>query len=552
MLNLLFISDNPKAMYIKSVLQPDLKVIIDVVSDFDLGLKNIFAKRPSIVCIQDQINGVTGENVARHIQMLLGNNTPKFILLLTGNGNARLIKGLYDHIVDLNQQNETVAKDITSTLKALLGDEWDKIYTPPRLTPALVRSSAPIPEELQDDIDKLIVTALSSHKPSGSSAVPSSISGLDTVPPPSITQTDPSKLSEKTAVAHTVANKHPVTSEITSTMTPEAVQTGIEKPKTCAANSNAVVASTPKLDPITAKPPAPPVIPDKPAPSATSQKAPPLVQPMPPPAATTEIQTAVAALQQSTISEKSPECPTPVGTEYTEHVHHPAPGAKAEISSEEISQSTPDSVEHGTVDLHPAPHERYQPAPAYLRRSASIAVVIAAVCVIGFTVGWYFVTQKPLWTHMTKQNIPPLSETRQVSTVVPAAVPAPKPIQPTAPQQVATQQSLEFILKKDRDPSYAKNNPGWERYAGADAEFRVFSVSERIQAIQVFAVKNKPISKPIVNAVLHGFAGSSDCRITSRSVESGVRIESGTIRNKYDVMLYRKDGALVAFAVSIN
>jgi len=153
MLNLLIISDSPKAMYAKSVLQPVLKVVIDVVADFDLGLKNVFGKRPSTVCIQDQIGGVTGENVARHIQMLLGNSAPQFILLLTGNGKVRLIKGLYEHIVDLSQSNETVAENITNTLKSLLGDEWDKIYIPPKLTPALVRSSVILPEESQADVE---------------------------------------------------------------------------------------------------------------------------------------------------------------------------------------------------------------------------------------------------------------------------------------------------------------------------------------------------------------------------------------------------------------
>jgi len=75
MLNLLFISDSPKVEYIKSVLQPVLKVIIDVVADFDHGLKDVFEKRPGTVCIQDQIGGVTGESVARHIQMLLSTSS---------------------------------------------------------------------------------------------------------------------------------------------------------------------------------------------------------------------------------------------------------------------------------------------------------------------------------------------------------------------------------------------------------------------------------------------------------------------------------------------
>ncbi|MDD2855515.1 MAG: hypothetical protein PHU01_08295 [Desulfuromonadaceae bacterium] len=106
MLNLLLISDSSKIENIKTILQPGLKVIIDVVADFDQGLKNVFEKRPATVCIQDQIGGVTGESVARHIQMLLDNSAPTFILLHTGSGSAKMVKGLYAHFIDLSKSNE--------------------------------------------------------------------------------------------------------------------------------------------------------------------------------------------------------------------------------------------------------------------------------------------------------------------------------------------------------------------------------------------------------------------------------------------------------------
>ncbi len=80
MINLLFISNSPRAELLRVHFQQILKIRIDVVEDFDHGLKDVFEKRPVTVCIQDQIAGVTGESVARHIQLLLGNGAPSFVL----------------------------------------------------------------------------------------------------------------------------------------------------------------------------------------------------------------------------------------------------------------------------------------------------------------------------------------------------------------------------------------------------------------------------------------------------------------------------------------
>ena len=188
MLNLLFISDSPKIEFIKSALQPFLKVIIDVVTDFDHGLKDVFEKRPATVCIQDQIGGVTGESVARHIQMLLGNSAPTFILLHSGNGKARAIKGLYEHLVDLSQPSDTLAEDIKITLKSLLGDQWEKIYIPPKLSPASIRSSVAVPEESRVDADKLVDDFLSDLETSGFS-VADDVSPFAAAAPDSISMT---------------------------------------------------------------------------------------------------------------------------------------------------------------------------------------------------------------------------------------------------------------------------------------------------------------------------------------------------------------------------
>ncbi len=156
MVNLLFIANNSRIDVIKNALQPLLKVKIDIVGDFDFGLKDVFEKRPSMVFIQDQIEGVTGESVARHIQMLLGSGAPSFIFMHEGNLKAKPVKGLYEHLIDLSQDDVKVLADIQSALKSILGPQWQKIYIPPAITKSVVKAALAVPEEHRASADQLV------------------------------------------------------------------------------------------------------------------------------------------------------------------------------------------------------------------------------------------------------------------------------------------------------------------------------------------------------------------------------------------------------------
>jgi hypothetical protein len=131
MINLLFISNSPRAELLRVHFQQILKIRIEVVEDFDRGLKDVFEKRPVVVCIQEQIAGVTGESVARHIQLLLGNGAPGFILMHEGSVKAKILPGLFDRLVDLSAPFEVVRQTLHLALQAQLGELWDKVYTPP-------------------------------------------------------------------------------------------------------------------------------------------------------------------------------------------------------------------------------------------------------------------------------------------------------------------------------------------------------------------------------------------------------------------------------------
>ncbi len=131
MLNLLFISNNARAELLRGHFQHLLKMRVELVADFDHGLKDVFEKRPVVVCIQEQIAGVTGESVARHIQLLLGSGAPAFILLHESGSKARALPGLFDYLVDLSAPFEVVTSSLGKALQMLLSEHWEMLYVAP-------------------------------------------------------------------------------------------------------------------------------------------------------------------------------------------------------------------------------------------------------------------------------------------------------------------------------------------------------------------------------------------------------------------------------------
>ena len=530
MLNLLFISDSPKIEHIKGILQPVLKVIIDVVTNFDHGLKDVFEKRPATVCLQDQIDGVTGESVARHIQMLLGNSSPTFILLHAGNGKARAIKGLYEHLIDLSQPNDIVAEDIKNTLKSLRGEQWEKIYKPPKLPPASVRSSVAVLEESREDADKLVDDFISDLEMSGFSIVgaPSShfTSAPDTVSKESsgALQYAPSKLPGTISGTVESDRAKSINDDLAELFLMEANKAARDE-------SSATVSSV-----VTPEPGA--IFVDLPKPAMPIVK--PLPAVVPEPSSPIETYFRKAPLKKTVVSTSGKNKIRTAAEPVT-----PSPIPPITLAAEfRISQKTLPADEHISEDLLLAFEENYRSESLFLRRS----VVIALVCVICATGGWYLIKQKPQLVDSLKQRLIPSSGVKQALVTVPVQ----KPVSSSVPQAAVTQPLPTFIPKDGHDSSYAVKNHGWERYVGKRAEFRVFGASGRMQAVQVLAVKEAPISELLIKSVLQELAGSPEYQITSRSSKAGVLVESGRVQNKGEVKIYRKNGAVKAFVVSVN
>ena len=493
MLNLLFISDSPKTESIKSELQPFLKVIIDVVTDFDSGLRDVFEKRPTVVCIQDQIGTVTGESVARHIQMLLGSGAPTFILLHTGKSKAKAVKGLYEHAIDLGRPGDVLAEDVKNTLKLLLGDKWEKIYIPPKPAPVSAKPSLFVPAESRENADKLVDDFLSDLK----------VSGL------AVTDDQP----ESTSVPDEVIVKPPSD----STFNPENGLGSAEADRAKAINDDLaelLLLESEKAwrDERSAVVPA----------GVTAMQE----------AGSTEIpkpETA-AVKPQPDVSATSPAAP----------VARPQSAVTPAASEFCISRNTIQEDDLIPEDILLEFEQSYRSASSGLRRG----VVIAVSCVICVATVWYLVKLNPQLVNSLKRRFMPVFVAKPVPApvVVPVQKPVPAPV-PTVPA---------FIPKNGYDASFAVKNPGWQRYVGTRNEFRVFKTGAHIQAVQVLAVKDAPVLESLLKSVLQELAGSAEYSITSRSTKAGVQIESGTVQNKGEIIIYRKNRVIKAFVVSVN
>ena len=130
MVNILFISDSTTAAALKEGLQQVLTIKVELATDFDQGLKEVFEKRPVIVCIQDLIDGVTGDSVAQHIKLLLGNKAPNFVLMCHGQQGLQADPKLFNHYLDLDVAYDAVYQELGAAVRRLLGEQWTAVYSP--------------------------------------------------------------------------------------------------------------------------------------------------------------------------------------------------------------------------------------------------------------------------------------------------------------------------------------------------------------------------------------------------------------------------------------
>lgn len=530
MVSLLFVTNSPVIENVKTALQPLLKAKIDVVSDFDHGLKDVFEKRPSTVCIQEQIAGVTGESVARHIQMLLGSSAPSFILMHEGNPRTKKIKGLFDHLIDLNQPADKLVADILATLQSLLGSQWDKIYiSPVTNTMAAQRAAAVMSPETKQFADQLVDDL---------------ISDLDSLGPDDKHSDEPKELSVDDCVTLLTEQANSVKAGQSAAVeddnpfvliheTPAPVVVAVMAPETSGSIFKNAVSNV-KLETAGSTV------------EMEQQRAREVIASM--------VQKPVVPVESR--SDKLPEVSA---------ASAPAslPGAKPADFTVSSQQQEQETIPEDLL-LEFEKNFRSQS----VMRSKIIAGVLIATVVIGAG-GWYLIKTKPLLFSFLNKK--PVALTNKVLPTPAASGTAPAPAVKSAPLAApATTDALtnhknsssqpstpapalpSFIPVKGRDVAFAAKKPGWERYVGAHEDFRLFRADGQLKAVQVLSLKGKSIGEARLKEVVQLLTGTDSYSITSTEQKLGFKVSRGVIDAKGEVLVYRKQGVVKAFVVSLK
>lgn len=554
MLNLLFISNNPKMDFIKKTLQPMLKVKIDVVTDFDHGLQDVFEKRPATIIIQDQISGVTGESVARHIQMLLGSGAPTFVLMHEGNTRTKPIKGLFEYIIDLTQPDTKLVEDVQTILKSILGPEWEKIVIKPKRNAAALAASFSMTDDSRVDADRLVDDFLFDMGTTDKS-------GQEVTPQPSFGQ--PGQLGEEPLKVESSAD------ELARLLVESTQQPNVQDSSSVESQSVQQIEPEALALPIQSKQKDKVPRQSKPTTRKSSSE---VVLPGTPPQSDLSVAGVEAVAEPASEPQKAelhasveptvtvPTAPMPGAAEIASQIDGGEPSSVTPLPADfRITHASQEAHEQIPEDLLQAFEENYHSQTSTWKR-----LVIVAVVIVGLGAGgWVLIKQKPTLL-FSKSKIttslpapapetglllatpvvkPPMASQKSIST-------ARKPVEATTTSQLPL-----FMSTARRDPLFTKKKPGWERYVGNMYEYRIFRSGNNIKVVQVLAgIGTQTVHDKFIATVLKEIVGNVDYSVNSSEQKENYLIQRGSVGKKADLLIYRskKTGAVRAFVVSAN
>lgn len=569
MVSLLFITNSSAVNTLKEAIQPHLKARIDIVADFDHGLKDVFEKRPSLVCIQEQINGVTGESVARHIQMLLGNSAPSFILMHENNNRIKPIKGLFDYLIDISQPSENIVKDFLNTLKSLLGaDSWNNVYLKPdnqNGTPA-ERAATIVPIESKEFADQLVDDLLQDLDSLGSSDLEPSKNET-----PQLSTDDVAALLVEQSKAASVTTSDNIDDSLFLVSDNSSDANSINNEKTNGKGDNSksalITAEKAALEVTTVEHETPT------KPTVKPENAAVCAQPAEIKTSTENSTVSNSATNHITVdtAQNANENITPVKEDKKSVINFAKP---SEFTISDSNKETEEIPEDLLLEF-----EKNFRSQSASRSKLYISFVIILVTVVAG--GWYIKSKKPNFipwfnnkTAQTNKNIqvqnnqlanlPAKSQTPPIASN-PVAVTPHKQISSTlakksktvtnvktSPISKNTNIPLSFISDARLDKKYAIKRPGWERYVSVSEEFRIFKSDSHIKAVQVLSRKGKSISQKRMNIILKEIAGTDKFKTDGKEEKGGFAVSKGLIEGKGELLLYRKNNSIRAFVVSLD
>jgi len=126
----------------------------------------------------------------------------------------------------------------------------------------------------------------------------------------------------------------------------------------------------------------------------------------------------------------------------------------------------------------------------------------------------------------------------------PTAKPAPAPgLPPASKAETRAKAGLKtvppFIVGAKVDAGYGLTHPGWVRYVGTKAEYKLFKESDLYRAIQVIAPGGETISDELFRRALLEFGGVDSYRVESTGKKGDYLLEHGAAKGTVALTIYR-------------
>lgn len=495
MLTLLFISDDTRVADLIARFQPKLKARMRLALDFDQGLKEVFDNRPAAVFIQGDISGISGETVARHIKTLLRTDAPRIVLMHAVPLSVQGANKWFDDTVDFSLTPAELLEQFSRRLREIAPTHWldhDDVPAAPAASnsetvTAHVAQTVPPPSEVPDSFDW------------ESPAFPAS-AGVPSYSDQPVSSVMGEEQECQLADILPTSSQRDEGVEASGAVVPGArirdVMPSIVEEST---TTQSLFAQRPESPPD--QRPADP----SPAREATPKAVPPL--PLPSPHERDDTDDRFAAL----LSDFSADGP-------------------AGRSAQWVTIPPPEEVDGASG-----------------WRLTLWAIVIVLLLVGAVVGGSLLMKGKGITSEKPSDSGRALAP----SQVSPAPVPVPVPERPAAVRAVPVEQVPSFVPKGGKDRGYGKTHPGWERYLSDGIEYRLFREEGRLKAVQVLARRDRSIPESLLATVVRELTGSENPIVSSRMKTGGYRRESGRIDGKGEVVVYRKNGGIRGFVVTL-
>lgn len=511
MTSVLLISDTEKVQRLFASLEKKGYFQLRTAATLTQGDLEISSSAPDVTFVQSRISGFSGLIMLRHLKKTLPKQA-KVLLLVGDADDAEQARQDAVPFLDLTAEDETLADQIRQVVEGAARPGRKKVAAPKQV-----------------DIGKMAPVKVKKGVPAAAASAA------------------PEKKKKGKPGAHPAPDKKH----------PPAAATAAESPAPEVAEP-----ATQKKAPALVRPPEPPA-PEREEPPVTTY-------PVPPTAKQVSASFEEVMRRSSGKTGAAPATPPDVGDRI--HISQPAPGPAAapghrvgSVQDEASGGAPPEQVYQGESLADAMLRAQKKQSPKWIIPLA-VSLVFIPLAV------FYLVGRKgtapapgtataPMAPGPTTAQRPTMAEGPALSPLSAAKAPEVKPhsgpgAEPAKPAAKPAPQTglktLPPILQGLKvDPEYAKTEPGWVRYIGATAEYKLFKEADLYRAIQVIALAGGTVPDQLFKRLLLEFGGSDSYRVESTGKKGDYLLEHGTVNGQVGLTIYRRkdDLQMMGFVV---